>query len=87
MDIKMYSTPTCPWCRKAKEWLKKKRIPFQDFDVVEDEKAREEMINKSGQMAVPVLDIDGEIMVGFQEARLEELTKKKEELTKKKGKK
>jgi len=78
MDIKIYSTPTCPWCRKAKEWLKKKRIPFQDFDVVEDEKAREEMINKSGQMAVPVLDIDGEIMVGFQEARLEELTKKKE---------
>ena len=77
MDIKIYSTPTCPWCRKAKEWLKKKRIPFQDFDVVEDEKAREEMINKSGQMAVPVLDIDGEIMVGFQEARLEELTKKK----------
>ena len=76
--IKVYSTPTCPWCHKAKEYLKEKKIPFEDINVAEDEKGREEMVEKSGQMGVPVLDVNGKIIVGFDQAAIEkELEKKK----------
>ena len=61
----IYSTPTCPWCKKTKEFLKEKKIAFKDFDVSTDETARDEMIKKSDQMGVPVLDIGGKIIVGF----------------------
>jgi len=64
-NIKVYSTPTCPFCKRAKEFLKQNNFAFEDLNVAESEQARTEMINKSGQMAVPVLDIDGEIIVGF----------------------
>ncbi len=72
MEIKLYMTPTCPWCKKLKEWLKKKKVGYQEIDVVENDREREEMIEKSGQMAVPVIDIDGTIIVGFDEKKLEE---------------
>ncbi|MBI2668413.1 glutathione S-transferase N-terminal domain-containing protein [Candidatus Woesearchaeota archaeon] len=65
MAVKIYTTPTCPWCKKTKEFLKSKKIPYKELNVVDDEKARREMIKKSGQMGVPVLDIDGKIVVGF----------------------
>lgn len=73
--IKIYSTPTCPYCHMAKDFLKNHNIEFEDINVAEDEKARDEMINKSGQMGVPVLDINGEIIVGFDKAKLSELLK------------
>lgn len=63
--LQIYTTPTCPWCRKTKEWLKAKKIPYQEIDVAADQKAAEEMIKKSGQGGVPVLDIGGKIVVGF----------------------
>jgi len=63
--IKIYTTPSCPWCEKTKEWLKEKRIKFKEHDVSNDEKSREEMIKKSNQMGVPVLDINGTIIVGY----------------------
>lgn len=63
--VTVYSTPTCPWCVRAKEFLEQNKIKFEDKDVAEDETARNEMIEKSGQMGVPVLDIDGTIIVGF----------------------
>ena len=66
-QVKVYSTLTCPWCRRAKEFLKANNIPFQDFDVASDKNAREEMIKKTGQLGVPVIDIDGDITVGFDE--------------------
>ena len=72
MEIKLYMTPTCPWCKRLKEWLKKKKVGYQEIDVVENDREREEMIEKSGQMAVPVIDIDGTIIVGFDEKKLEE---------------
>lgn len=63
--IKIYSTNSCPWCLKAKNYLKSKNIPFKDFNVSEDMEAREEMILKSKQRGVPVLDINGTIIIGF----------------------
>lgn len=64
-SVKVYSTPTCPYCRIAKNFLKEKNIPFEEFDVSRDKNALIEMKEKSGQMGVPVIDIDGKIIVGF----------------------
>jgi len=68
--IVVYSTPTCPHCKRAKQFLEERGIPFQVIDVGADKAAREEMIKKSGQMAVPVIEIDGVPTVGFDEAAL-----------------
>ncbi len=71
--VKVYSTPTCPWCKKVKDFLKEKNVEFEDLNVVENQDARAEMIDKSGQMGVPVLDIGGEIIVGFDQEAIEKL--------------
>ncbi|KKP97764.1 MAG: glutaredoxin [Parcubacteria group bacterium GW2011_GWD2_38_12] len=71
--IKIYSTPTCIYCKYAKEFFKKNNIEYTDLNVAEDEKAREEMISKSQQMGVPVIDIDGKLVVGFDQRKIEEL--------------
>lgn len=63
--VKVYSTNSCPWCVKAKNYLKSVNIEFEDLNVQEDMTARDEMIIKSKQMGVPVLDINGTIIVGF----------------------
>ncbi|TBR15924.1 NrdH-redoxin [bacterium] len=63
--VKVYSTGTCPWCHKTKQFLKDNNIEFEDLDVSSDRKAADEMIEKSGQMGVPVVDIEGKIIVGF----------------------
>ena len=76
MELKIYTTPTCIWSKKLKDWLKKKRIVFQEFDLIENEDAREEIMLRSGQLATPVIEIDHKIIVGFQEKMLEELIKK-----------
>ena len=68
--IKVYSTPTCPWCIRTKEFLKRNKIKFEDADVSRDVKAAQEMVKKSGQMGVPVIDIDGKIIVGFDEEEI-----------------
>jgi len=74
--VVIYSTPTCPYCHRAKEYLKEKEIDFTDYNVAEDRARTEEMINKSGQMGVPVIIVDGEIMVGFNQALLDKLLAK-----------
>jgi len=71
--VKVYSTPTCPWCTRTKDFLSSNNIEFENIDVSSDTEASREMIEKSGQMAVPVIDIDGTIVVGFDEAKLREL--------------
>ena len=63
--VKVYSTNSCPWCVKAKNYLKSVNVEFEEFNVQEDMMARDEMINKSKQMGVPVLDIEGTVIVGF----------------------
>lgn len=71
--VKIYSTPTCPWCTRAKQYLASKNIPYTDYDVSKDRNAAMEMIRKSGQQGVPVLDIDGNIVVGFDKERIDSL--------------
>lgn len=73
-EVIVYSTTTCPYCVLAKDFLKKKGVAYKDVNVSVDEKAAQEMIEKSGQMGVPVIDVDGEIIVGFDKARLDKLT-------------
>ncbi len=73
MMVKVYSTPTCPWCKKAKAYLQEKGIEFESIDVSSDEKAQKEMIEKSGQMGVPVLDIGGKIVIGFDKEKIDEI--------------
>jgi len=76
MNIIVYSTPTCPYCVLAKDYLKEKNIPFEDVDVSSDPARAREMIQKSGQRGVPVIDVDGTIIVGFDKNRLEALLSK-----------
>jgi len=70
--VKIYSTTSCPYCVRAKQFLKENNITFDDIDVSANQAAGEEMIRKSGQMGVPVLDIDGEIIVGFDKERIKQ---------------
>lgn len=71
----IYSTPTCPYCVYAKNFFKEKGVTFEDVDVSRDRTRAMEMVKKSGQMGVPVIDIGGEIIVGFKPAVFEELIK------------
>lgn len=73
--IKVYSTNACPYCVTLKAYLKEHGIEFEDIDVSQDNKAREEMIEKSGQMGVPVIEIDREIVVGFNKEVIKNLLK------------
>lgn len=75
--VKIYTTPTCPWCKKTKEWMKEKKIKYAEYDVTENEKARKIMIEKSGQMGVPVLEIGDQIIVGYDPKALGKALKKK----------
>lgn len=68
----VYSTPSCPYCHMAKEFLEENKIAFKEINVAEDDKAREEMIKKSGQLGVPVLDINGKIIIGFDRDEIKE---------------
>ena len=76
--IKVYSTLTCPYCITLKNFLKEKGFQFEDIDVSQDLKAQKEMIDKSDQMSVPVVDIDGQIVVGFDREKICQLLKIKE---------
>jgi len=70
MQITVYSTPTCPYCHQLKDFLAEHKIEFSDIDVTADRAKAEEMISKSKQMSVPVTDIDGEIIIGFDKPAL-----------------
>ena len=72
MTVKIYSTPTCPYCKLTKDYLKEQGIDFSDIDVAADSAAANEMVKISGQMGVPVIDIDGQIIVGWNKGALEE---------------
>jgi glutaredoxin-like YruB-family protein len=73
MKAIVYSTPTCPWCARAKEFLEQRRVPFVDIDVSTDAAAAAEMVRRSGQQGVPVIVLGDEVIVGFDRPRIERL--------------
>lgn len=76
--VKLYSTPACPYCFTLKEFFKEHNIVFEDIDVSKDEKARDYMIEKSGQMGVPVIEIDAQFVIGFDKGKIVKLLNIKE---------
>ena len=72
-QVVIYSTPTCHFCQQAKEFFKEKGVEYTEHDVSTDQEKRKEMIEKSGQMGVPVIFVGEEMMIGFNEDRLKEL--------------
>ncbi len=71
--VKVYSTSTCPFCIRAKQFLKDSAVSFEDIDVSMNHEAAQEMIKRTGQMAVPVIDIEGELIVGFNKDKIKKL--------------
>lgn len=71
--ICVYSTPSCPYCFTLKAYLKERNIDFQDIDVAVDEKAREKMVAATGQLGVPVVEVDGQFVVGFDKEKINKL--------------
>jgi len=70
MNIIVYTTPSCPYCYQLKDFLGKNKIEYKEIDLSSNQKIAEEIVQRSGQMAVPIIEIDGEIMVGFDEKKL-----------------
>ena len=75
MVVIIYGTSHCPWCHKAREFLTANNVKFKDINVEEDEKAKKEMVKKSGQLGVPVIEINGKIIVGFDETAIKKALK------------
>lgn len=72
-EVVIYTTPTCPWCKRAKEYFSQKGISYLEHNVAKDRDKANEMVQKSGQMGVPVITVDGEVIVGFNQSRLDKL--------------
>ena len=74
--VVIYSTPTCPICKRAKAYLSRKGISYRDIDIAADKEAAHEMIHKSGQMGVPVIFVDEQMMLGFNQSKLDKMLAK-----------
>jgi len=72
MSVKIYTTPTCHWCKVAKEYFRNKEIEFEEYNVEENHEKASEMVEKSGQRSVPVIDIDGIIIIGFDKEAIDQ---------------
>jgi len=71
MSVQVYTTPSCGYCRLVKGYLQERGVKYAEYDVSRDQRKAEEMVRKSGQMGVPVIDINGKIIVGFDRDRIE----------------
>jgi glutaredoxin-like YruB-family protein len=71
MAVTLYTTPTCGFCVKAKQYFRENKVPFTEYNVAADQRKAEEMVRKSGQMGVPVVDVHGKIIVGFNQPEIE----------------
>ncbi len=76
MDVKVYTTPTCGYCHQAKSFLSERGVKFIEYDVSRDRAAADKMVKLTGQMGVPVIVVDGEVVIGFDRPRLESLLAK-----------
>ena len=70
-QIKIYTTPTCTYCTMAKNWFRQQDIPFTEFNIARDLKRAEEVMRKTGQAGVPVIDVNGKMIVGFNKPEIE----------------
>ena len=75
MSVVVYSTPSCGYCGMVKDFLRKKQVSFVEYDVSRDQRRADEMVRKSGQMGVPVVDVNGRILVGYRPAEIESALK------------
>lgn len=75
-EVKIYSTPTCHFCHMAKDFFEDEGVAFTEYNVAEDAEKRAEMMQKTGQMGVPVIEIGDEYVVGFNEPKIKELLAK-----------
>ncbi len=75
MTVKLYTTPACPYCYTLKAFLKDKNIAFEEIDISQDEKTKDEIIKKSGAIGAPIIEIDGQIVVGFDKEKIVKLLK------------
>lgn len=72
-NVTIYTTPTCVYCKEAKSFFTENNVEYKELDVAVDEQAREDMVKKSGQLGVPVIDVDGTVVVGFDKGKLSDL--------------
>ncbi|RKY75583.1 glutaredoxin [candidate division KSB1 bacterium] len=72
-SVVVYTTPSCPWCNKVKSYLRQNRVRFREVDVARDQRAAQELVQRSGQTGVPQVDIDGQLIVGFDQPRIDSL--------------
>lgn len=75
MAVKIYTTPQCIWCKVTKDFFKQKNVKYEEIDVSKNKQASKEMIDKSGQMKVPMIEINGKIIVGFDKPAIEKALK------------
>ena len=71
MAVTIYTTPTCGYCKVAKDFFRTEHVPFTEYNVASDRRRADEMVRKSGQMGVPVIDVNGKVIVGFNKAEIE----------------
>jgi len=74
--VRIFTTPSCSWCHRAKEYLALNKIKFDEIDVIKDKKAAEDMVEISGQLGVPVIEINGNIIIGFDKEAIDKEIKK-----------
>ena len=71
--VTIYTTPSCVYCKAAKEFFTENNVEYEEKDVAVDMEAQQEMVKKSGQLAVPVIEVNGEVVIGFEKGKLSEL--------------
>lgn len=76
MAVIIYTTPSCAYCRVAKNWFRQNKVTFTEYDIASDDRRAEEMLRKSGQTSVPVIDVNGRIVVGFNQPEIERALKR-----------
>lgn len=76
MAVTIYTTPSCGYCTVAKKYFRENRISFTEYDVSRDQRKADEMVRKSGQMGVPVIDVNGKVIVGFNKPEIERSLKR-----------
>lgn len=71
--VLVFTTPTCPWCTRAKAYLRERHVPFREVDVARDAAAARDLVRRTGQTGVPVVEIDGKPVVGFDKSQIDRL--------------